>query len=478
MFDKNTNTPAGGKRLPAILSVLMMSATLAGCVVGPDYRGPTSTIPAAWSFSKAKQPQKPPELAGWWKTFKDPALDTLIETAIADNLDVSAAKAKVEEARASYRQAGGSQLPTADAAAAGKRTKQSGIETNQFQAGFDASFELDLFGKNRRTVEAAKYGVDAAEEELRLTMLTLVGDIASNYVQARGYQARIALAGKNAGLQRETLALTRTKAELGAGTQLDIANAVGQTATTEAGIPQLKAAFSETVNRLSVLTGQAPGSLASTMAKGSGRLPVVRATPGTGIPADVLFARPDVRLAERKLAQATARVGAAEAARYPSVTLTGSISTSAANIGDLAKSSTIGWGFGPGVNIPLFDAGKLKASADVAKAQRHQTFVAYRAAVLSALEEVENAAVSLTQERLRGSKLSASVAAYREAATLSRSLYDEGASPFTDVLDAERFYYSAEDALIQSRIASVMDYIALNKALGGGWSGSAPAKTK
>ncbi|TIS62482.1 MAG: RND transporter, partial [Mesorhizobium sp.] len=197
----------------------------------------------------------------------------------------------------------------------------------------------------------------------------------------------------------------------------------------------------------------------------------------TGIPADILLTRPDVRMAERQYAQYTAKIGQAEAARYPSVSLTGDISTTALKLGDLGKNSTIGWSFGPSLSVPLFNGGQLQAAVDVARAQRDQYFVAYKAAVLTALEDVENATVSLSQERIRNGKLASSAKSYGDAARLERTLYKAGEASLLDVLDAERSAYSAEDSLLQSRVSIATDYVALNKALGGGWDGAIDSAT-
>ncbi|WP_340115523.1 efflux transporter outer membrane subunit [Pelagibius sp. 7325] len=446
---------------------------LAGCAVGPDYRTPEIAVPAQWGSAGAETPPAAPQLSEWWQRLDDPLLTQLLGEAVADNLDVATAKAQIREARASYRQAGGARYPSLDGSASATRggTADSSNASGQYQAGFDASWELDLFGANRRAVEAAKYGLDAAEEELRATLLTLVGDIASNYVEARGFQARIAYARQTAEAQRETETLTRIKFEAGAASAVDVANAAGQASSTEAAIPTLETAYAEAVHRLGVLTGRAPAALKE-------RLADVRPIPtpplpiATGVPADLLLARPDVRLAERQLAQSTALIGQAEAARYPSISLGGSLSTSAATLGDIAGGTSISWLVGPTLTVPIFNAGQLESAVEVTEAQRDQSFIAFRAAVLTALEDVENAAVSLTQERLRYDALRESAAAFGEALRLARALYQTGATDFLDVLDAERSLYSAQDALIQSETAITTDYIALNKALGGGWDGA------
>ncbi|MCX5569017.1 efflux transporter outer membrane subunit [Kaistia sp. K-TC2] len=452
--------------------LLALTTALGGCVVvGPDVEKPTVSLPMKWSAGSAVKPSKPPELSQWWQHLGDPMLDDLVNEAVAGNLDVATAKASIREARASYRQTVGTLLPSANGSGAATRSKSNGDVSSQFQAGLDASWELDLFGGNKRAVEAARYGMDAAEEELRAALLTMIGDVASNYVTARGYQARIALARRTAASQRETAAITRNKFEAGGATAADVATAEGQASSTEAGIPSLEAAYAETVHRLSVLTGRAPGALVERMKKPK-PVPAPRLPIPAGIPADILTARPDVRLAEAQYASATAKIGQAEAARYPSASLTGNIATNGAKLGDLGKSSSISWAFGPTLTVPIFNGGQLKAAVEVTQAQRDQSFIAYQAAVLTALEDVENAIVALSQERIRSGKLASAARSYGEANTVARTLFQAGSSSFLDVLTAERSLYSASDALIESRVAIATDYIALNKALGGGWSGT------
>lgn len=465
---------AKGFFLPAFTAAL-----LSGCVVGPDYQKPLLAMPASWSGQKAAKPAKPAQLSKWWQRLRDPELNGLVDEAVAGNLDVATAKAKIREARASYSQSVGTLLPSLDGSGSATRNRAAAStagttssETySQYQAGFDASWELDLFGANRRGVEAASYGLDAAQENLRATLLTLVGDVASNYAQARGYQARIALARRSAASQRETAKLTRTMAVAGSATAADVAKAEGQASSTEADVPSLEAGYAEAVHRLSVLTGRPPAALNERL-KRSAPIPAPRLPIPAGVPADILLTRPDVRMAERQYAEYTAKIGQAEAARYPSVSLTGDISTTALKLGDLGKNSTIGWSFGPTLSVPLFNAGQLEAAVDVARAQRDQYFIAYKSAVLTALEDVENASVSLSQERIRTGKLAASAKSYGDAARLERTLYKAGETSLLDVLDAERSLYSAEDTLLESRVSIATDYIALNKALGGGWDGA------
>ncbi|TSE02911.1 efflux transporter outer membrane subunit [Mesorhizobium intechi] len=457
---------------------VLAAAAQAGCVVGPDYQKPILAMPANWSNQKTATQAKPAQLSAWWQRLRDPQLNALVNEAVTGNLDVATAKAKIREARASYRQSTATLFPSVDGSGSATRSKSAAATSgraasdahSQFQTGFDASWELDLFGPNRRGVEAARYGLDASQAELRSTLLTLIGDVASNYIQARGYQARIQLAKRASSSERQTAELTRAMAQAGTATAADVAKAMGQASSTEADIPTLEAGYAETVHRLSVLTGRPPAALAERL-KRSAPIPAPRLPIPTGIPADILLNRPDVRLAERHYAQYTAKIGQAEAARYPAVSLTGDIDTSALKLGDLGKNSSISWSFGPTLSVPVFNAGQLKAAVEVAEAQRDQYFIAYRSSVLTALEDVENAIVSLRQERIRVSKLASSAKSYGDAARLEQTLYKSGETSLLDVLDAQRSLYSAEDDLVQSRISIATDYIALNKALGGGWDG-------
>lgn len=465
-----------------VVVLLAVSPMLAGCAVGPDYQSPSIALPMRWSGDKGGAPPSAPVLAQWWRRLNDPLLGQLIDEAVSGNLDVAAAKARIREARALQRQAVGALLPlvsgsgsaTANQSSASSSGVSDGAGTtsfNQFKSGFDASWELDLFGANRRAVEAATYNVDASEDDLRATLLTLIGDVASYYVDARGYQARVALARRTAASQRSTAALTETRFNAGSASAVDTAKAVAQAASTEATIPTSETSYKEAVHRLGVLLGRDPAALDERLARAT-PIPAPRLPLPKGIPADVLTLRPDVRKAERQLAQYTAKIGQAEAALYPDVSLSGSVSTTALKLGDLGKNSTIGWSIGPTLSVPIFNGGKLRAAVEVAQAQRDQYHVAWRSAVLAALEDVENSTVALAQERIRIRSLSEAARRYGEAARLSRSLYESGSSSFLDVLDAERSQFSAEDTLLQSRVSLAKDYVALAKALGGGWDGA------
>jgi len=451
---------------------------LIGCAVGPDYSGPPQLkLPSRWS-NEAAPAHRAARVDRWWLRLRDPLLNQMIDEGIAANPSVAKAKATVREARATREQTTAGLFPSVTGSASATNTKgsdsgsTSSVITNTpytlYQAGFDSSWELDIFGGTQRSIEAAWRGEQSAEADLQYSIVTLTGDVAAYYIDARGYQARVMLAQRTAASQRATERLTRTKYEAGTATAMDLAKASAQAASTEANIPTYQAALAASTHRLGILLGRSPNAVSALLAR-SAPVPAPRLPLPTGIPADLLINRADVASAERKLAQTTAKIGQAEADRYPAVSLTGSVGTSALRVGDLAKYSTVSWSFGPSVTVPVLDAGKRYAAVRIAEAQRDQAFATFHSTLLSALEDVENALVSLSRERVRAEKLSEAARSYREAARLSRTLFENGSASFIDVLDAERSLYSAEDSLIQSKTSIAKDFVALAKALGGGW---------
>ncbi|MBP1852872.1 efflux transporter outer membrane subunit [Rhizobium halophytocola] len=462
-------------RLSALLGV---SLTVSGCVVGPDYEKPALPLPTSWSFAgKATKERSAPTLSAWWVRFKDPALDQLIAMAVQSNKDVARAKAAVREARATTAKEGGSLLPSASGSGSITRNRSqstgAGIQDyTQYQTGFDTSWEIDLFGGNRRTIEAARYSEQSSEEDLRDTLVTVIGDVASNYIQAREYQELTSLAQRSAISQGRTAKLTRDQIEVGFVSRVDVRKAEAQAASTEADIPSHQISYAKAVNRLSVLTAT-PSSDIEAMLSKRGRIPPPPGRTSVGIPATVLASRPDVRAAERELAQSTAKIGKAEADRYPSFSLTGSIDSSSSSLSDLGKKSTIGWSWGPQISVPIFQGGQLKAAVDIAKAQRDQKLMDYQATVLTAMEEIDNAIIAYNRSGTRLSAIEKSTRGYRDAAKLSRELFKSGENDLFDSLDADRSLYSAEEKLIEAKSDIATYYISLMKALGGGWDGAA-----
>lgn len=459
---------SSAKILPAFITVFLLS----GCIVGPDYQKTLFSLPNSWSKSNNITPLKPAELANWWYKLKDPLLNKLISNAIDRNNDIATAKAKIREARANLMSSSSTLFPSLNGASSYNRSRSAlASEKNGYLGGFDSSWEIDIFGANRRAVEAARYGLDAAQEDLRATLVTMIGDIASYYVEVRSLQAKLMLTRQSVASQQRTAQLTRDKFAAGAVSQLDVSNAEGQTATTEANIPLLETQLASATHRLAILTGQPPAALNTIMAKYT-PIPVLREPIASGIPADILLNRPDVRVSERQYAAATARIGQQEAARYPSLSLTGTITTSATNIGEFGRNSTIGWSLGPSLTVPIFNGGKRIADVRIAQAQRDQYFIAYRAKILTALEEVENALIAFSNDRIKAGKLEQAERSYRQALDLSRTLYTSGNTSFLDLLTAERSHYTAQQSFIDARAAIATDYITLMKALGGGWNGN------
>ncbi len=301
-------------------------------------------------------------------------------------------------------------------------------------------------------------------------MLVLIGDVAANYSQARASQARLSLARTSARSHRETASLTRTRFEGGAGSRAEVANAEALAAITEADIPLFEIERTDAAHRLATLLGIQPGHIENQLSHAA-PIPRSKLPMPVGIPAETLLARPDVRLAERRLAQQTARIGVAEAARYPSISLTGNLATQALSLSDLAEKSTIAWAVGPAVSIPIFPSGQLRAAVEIERARRDQSFAAYQQAIFVAIEDVETSIVALTQQRNRSATLASAVSSYQTARNAAQVEYEAGASDYLALLDSQRELYRAQAALIDSQLGLVHGYISLNKALGGGWNG-------
>ncbi|MBB4075766.1 NodT family efflux transporter outer membrane factor (OMF) lipoprotein [Bartonella fuyuanensis] len=457
-----------------LLSNVLLCFLLSGCMVGPNYHKTFFRVPAQWGQKSEQISDRSITLAGWWRWLNDPILNALMDEVISGNNDIAVAKARVREARASLGQVVGALLPSASNTIAGTRNGSGQSDAlSQYRGGFDASWELDFFGGHKRGVEAARYGLEAVVEDMRATMVILLGEVATNYVQMRGWQQKLLIVRQIAAAQRKTYELMCAKLTAGDISELDVSNAKAQMANTEADISQIEASVAMSMHRLSVLTGHVPTALKGFLQKNAKqiKIPQPQWPIPAGIPTDILLSRPDLRRAERQYAQATARIGQREAERYPSLTLTGNIATAAVTMDQLWKSSTISWSFGPGLRFPFFNGGQIVASVAMARAQRDQAFITYRAAVLGALEDVENALVRVTKEHQRLKKLVIANETYLHSLKLSRSLFENGSISFLELLNADRSYYSAQMALIDSRVALATQYIALMKALGGGWDG-------
>ena len=422
----------------------------------------------------------------WWKQFQDPALDSVIERAARNNLDVRIAAARVAEARAAAGVARSGLLPQVGQATSVNRIRGgfsqgvvrvggpaggsfvSPFETSIVQAGFDARWELDLFGGLRKGLAAAKADAVSAEELRRDVLLVVLAEVAANYIELRGIQQRIAIAGRNRDVQRETLELTRVRADAGLATELDVQRQAAQLAVTEAAIPALESAQSQAIHRLGVLVGEQPGALAAEL-EPPRDLPAAPPEVPDGLPSELLSRRPDVRSAEAEIAAAAARAGAARRERFPKFVLSGLSGRQATGLSGLTLGAGNFFAVGPGIQLPLFTGGRIRSNIAVHDARLEQARRYYEQKILIAAEEVENALAAQRRERERNARLAAAVAASRLAVTLARELYVAGLSDFLSVLDAQRSQLAAEDELQRSDTALRRHLVALYKALGGGW---------
>lgn len=449
--------------------------SLASCVtVGPAYTPPQAEVPSAWSSAdNGVTADAPDDLARWWAQLDDPLLTQLIEEAQQANLDFASVRTRLREARARRTFVAAARLPSVSASAGVRRARTSeevgrGTTTEFFSAGFDAGWEIDVFGGIRRSVEAAQADLDTSVENVRDVQVTLAAEVARLYIEARGLQRRLAIARDNLASQSETLELTAWRAQAGLVSSQDVEQARANVEQTRAQIPALETGLAATMYALDVLLGQPPGTLRARFAEDVD-LPPVPAVIAVGIPADALRQRPDVRAAERTLAAETARVGVAHAARYPAFNLSGSIGVEALSASALGNSGAWAASIFAGIVAPIFDTGRLRAQVEIQDAVRERAEIAYRQAVLGALEEVENALVALVQNRGREAALVRAADAARSAAALARQRYSAGLVDFQSVLDTERSVLSIEDSLAATRTDGVLALIRLYKALGGGW---------
>ncbi|MCZ6756196.1 MAG: efflux transporter outer membrane subunit [Gemmatimonadetes bacterium] len=471
---------------PIAWAVLVVSQA---CNVGPDYEPPVSPMPDVWrSAVEDELSQEVPSIESWWDVLGDSTLTALIRRAEFQSLGLRASVARVQEARAIRGIATGGRLPDVFLGGSFTRTKlsENGIQgaaapdpavlsdpINVWSTSLDASWEIDVWGRVRRQVEAATAGLEASIEDYRDVLVTVYADVAANYVDARSFQTRIAFAEANAAAQRESLQLTRDRFNSGLTSALDVAQAESNLATTEAQIPAMRSVLAAVRNRLSVLLGEPPGAIDALLADSAG-IPTPPGDVLTGVPIDLLRRRPDVRRAERLLAAQTAQIGVATADLYPRFSLTAFLGLESLDLGDLAKGPSITWGIVPGFSWNIFSAGKVKSNIQVEEARAEQALVAYEQSVLFAMEDVENAAMAFVEERTRLARLQEAVDASQRSVDLVRTQYLSGLTNFQNLLDTQRSLFQQQDQLASSQGQVVLNLIALNKALGGGWSPGGP----
>jgi NodT family efflux transporter outer membrane factor (OMF) lipoprotein len=461
--------------------VIVGLAAVAGCAVGPNYQAPKVSTPARWDSSlEGGETNSPVALARWWKNFGDTNLDSYIVTAIQSNLTLRVAEAHVREARAQKGIVSANLWPSLNGNGSYSRNHYSAntfpplsrfgvpLNYNLYDANFDAAWELDIFGGTRRAVQAATAQIGAAEYNQRDVLVSVLAEVARNYISARAYQERLAIARSNIKVEQDVLDLTSDLFEKGLGSDLDVEQSKALLNTTESQVPSLEISFDESVRSLAVLLGQPPDALMNEMLAGKD-IPITPPVVPVGLPSDLLLRRPDVQKAERDLAAATAQIGVAKADLFPKFSLTGIAgfqSTSAGNWFDYASRY---WSAGPTVQWELFEAGSIMANIHVQNARQEEAFSTYQQTVLVALEDVENALTAYAKEQVRRESLRRSVAANQEALELSTQLYKNGLADFIRVLNSETSLYATQDALVESDQNVSQDLVQLYKALGGGW---------
>ena len=474
---------------PLYLAVLL-AILAAGCAVKRPYVAPAAGVPSAWSASMPAATGGDETLAAWWNAFGDRQLTSIVQRAVAGNLDVRTAVSRVREARASVRGARAPLTPSVDASgtsrvsgsgsngnggaggAGGGNTAGFAGTSQSYSLGLDASWELDVFGGIRSSVDAAAATAEARSADLQDVLVSLAAEVVLDYIDVRSGQRRLEISRSNVALQEQTLDLTRLRQQAGLGTELEVQQALSNVENTRAQIALLEGQVVRSVHALSVLLGQAPGTLAAELSE-PGPIPSAPLSVAVGVPADAIRRRPDVRGAERQLAAQAAQVNVARADLYPTFRLAGSIGLESLSIAKLFVPGAGSWSANPSVSTRLFNRGQLRENLAVQGARETQAAVTYQARVLGALQDVEDSLTSLAQEDLRRGHLSAAADAAQQTADLSLQLYTAGLRDFRDVLDAQRSLLTLQDSLASSTATVSTDLVRLYKALGGGWSADA-----
>lgn len=494
---------------PPALALALLGALVQGCTVGPDFLPPEAKTPAAWTNEAlTAAPRKEPVSAvdaasdpvpAWWTSFGDPLLTSLIERAAAANLDLRQAVLRIAEARAQRDIAGAAQWPSLSGNASYARERISektamasllsafgaapgspaaggvsralpGLQNpfGQYQYGFDASWEVDLFGRVRRSIEAADADAAATVEDGRDVLISLLGEVARTYIDLRGAQLRQSILEENIATQRDAFDLARDRRRAEMGNDLDVANAAAQVTSTQALLPAVKTRIIQDIDELSFLLALEPGALQAELAVAKPVPPVPPQVP-IGLPSALLRRRPDIRNAEAQLHAATARVGFAVADLFPRLTLNANAGFQAQHFGDLSNWAGRYFSIGPTLELPIFDAGQRAATVRLQDTKAKEAAVVYARTVLAALHDVDNALAAYGPEQSRRASLEGTVAQNRDALMLAQDRYSSGVTNFLDVLDAERSLQQTELSLADSRMMVSIDLVALYKALGGGW---------
>jgi len=454
------------------------SLVITGCMVGPNYHPPQVSVPSSWAGADG-QPTSTVDLVHWWAQFNDPNLTSLIDRAVKSNLDLKQAESRLRQARAARRVVSSGLWPTLNASGSYTHSRSagsaefSGMTSDLWQTGLDAAWELDIFGGVRRNVEAAESDIQAAVEDQRDVLVTLVSEVAINYIELRRYQQEIVISQSNLKAQQRTAELTRQRFNSGLIGALDVANADAQVGTTASQIPVMETSARQTIYNLSVLLGREPTALLEELSPTS-TIPVTPPALPAELPSVLLRRRPDIRRAEAQIHAATARIGVATADLFPKFNLTASAGYQSNSMDTMINSRYGSWSLGPSISWQIFNAGSVRANIEVRKALTEQALLTYQKAVLTALQDVENALIAYSKEQQRNKALEDTAAANRKAVDLATQLYSQGQTEFLSVLDAQRSLYASEDSMVQSTSNLSTDLVSLYKALGGGWEDESP----
>jgi outer membrane protein, multidrug efflux system len=467
---------------------LLAALSMAGCMVGPNYTRPDVDAPPSFGeLAPAAEPGRSEAVGegaptAWWISFGDPLLGSIIERTVKANLTLQQAESRVREARASQRIAAADLWPQVDASGSYTRARDSkngpaAIDSGKwhdlFAAGFDANWELDVFGGNRRAVEAADATVEATEHDRNAVLVSLLGEVGLEYVTYRSLQQRIALTEQNLSAQQKTLDLTRRLFDAGLSPELDVQRAAAQVATTASAIPPLEQQTAQAMHRLGVLIGELPMALASELAA-VGPIPRPPAQVAVGFPSELLLRRPDIARAERRLESQTAEIGVATRDLFPRFFLSGTGGLESLHASDFFKWESRAASLGPSVTWPIFEGGRIRANIAFQTAAQQELLAAYRDAVLVAFQDVEDALAGFSKQQAARDRLTEAVGANQRATELARNLYGQGLTDFLTVLVAEENLLTTQDSLAQSEREVALQLIALYKALGGGWELAGP----
>jgi NodT family efflux transporter outer membrane factor (OMF) lipoprotein len=454
-------------RMPALALALLLGGC-AGLQRPPAAEAvPAVAVPAQWSTAAGSP--RPDDLARWWQRFNDPVLTDLVAQALQANTSVAGAQAALRQARAQRDAQAAANGPSLGLSASAQRSQNSNADgASRFQVGFDASWEPDLFGRNRATLDASEAAVRSATAGLGDVQVSLAAEVAVATIELRGLQTRLQIAERNLAAQQDTLQITRWRVQAGLASSLDLEQAIAATEQTRAQIPALQTGIGQSLNALAVLTGQAPGALQATLGSPA-PVPAPPADLALAFPADTLRQRPDLRQAQAQWEAAVARLSAAEAARYPSFRIGGSLGLSALTLGGLTDGATVLRSLLASVSAPLFDGGALRAQAQAQQAAVDQAGAQLQGAALNALKDVENALLALRGNRERLARQRAAAGAAANAELLARQRYQSGLVDFRTVLDTQRSLLSAQDGLASTQATLSADHVRLYKALGGGW---------